>query len=130
SRSLLLSIALMLILATASVFAKSDRSVIAQQINCDRPQGDVQVRACIRLRYEASDKRLNEVYKKLVVALSGEEKALLVDAQLGWIKLRDKTCEFEVYRNRGGTGYQGFLNECLDRMTQQRTAELEKYLNK
>ncbi|NJL67531.1 MAG: DUF1311 domain-containing protein [Microcoleus sp. SM1_3_4] len=120
----------MLILATASVFAKSDRSVIAQQINCDRPQGDVQVRACIRLRYEASDKRLNEVYKKLVVALSGEEKALLVDAQLGWIKLRDKTCEFEVYRNRGGTGYQGFLNECLDRMTQQRTAELEKYLNK
>jgi uncharacterized protein YecT (DUF1311 family) len=130
SRSLLLSIALMLILATASVFAKSDRSVIAQQINCDRPQGDVQVRACIRLRYEASDKRLNEVYKKLVAALNGEEKALLVDAQLGWIKLRDKTCEFEVYRNRGGTGYQGFLNECLDRMTQQRTAELEKYLNK
>jgi uncharacterized protein YecT (DUF1311 family) len=130
SRSLLLWIALMLILATASVLAKSDRSVIAQQINCDRPQGDVQVRACIRLRYEASDKRLNEVYKKLVAALNGEEKALLVDAQLGWIKLRDKTCEFEVYRNRGGTGYQGFLNECLDRMTQQRTAELEKYLNK
>lgn len=94
SRSLLLSVALIIILATTSVFARTPRSVIAQQIKCDRPQGDVQVRACIRLRYEASDKRLNEVYKKLVAALKGEEKALLVDVQLGWIKLRDKTCEF------------------------------------
>ena len=47
---------------------------------------------------------------------------------LGWIKVRDKTCEFEVYQNRGGTGYRGFLNECLDRMTKVRTAELENYL--
>ncbi|MGL5061997.1 MAG: lysozyme inhibitor LprI family protein [Microcoleus sp.] len=129
SRSLLLSIALIITLAATSVFAQIPHSGVAQQINCDRPQGDVQVRACIRLRYEASDKKLNEVYKKLVAALGGEEKALLVDAQLGWIKLRDKTCEFEVFRNRGGTGYSGFLNECLDRMTKQRTSQLEKYLN-
>lgn len=129
SRSLLLSIVLVAILFTTSVFAQQPHSQIAQQINCDRPQGDVEVRACIRLRYEASDRRLNEVYKKLVAALKAEEKALLSEAQLGWIKFRDKTCEFEVYRNRGGSGYEGFLNKCLDRMTIARTAELEKYLN-
>ncbi|MEG4575825.1 lysozyme inhibitor LprI family protein [Microcoleus sp. N3A4] len=122
--------ALLAIFGTTSVFAQSGRSVIAQQINCDRPQGDVEVRACIRLKYEASDRRLNEVYKQLISQLSGEERSLLSEAQLGWIKLRDKTCEFEVYRNRGGTGYQDFLNECLERMTKQRTAELEKYLQR
>jgi uncharacterized protein YecT (DUF1311 family) len=80
------------------------------------------------LNYEASDKRLNEVYKQLISQLRGEERALLSEAQIGWIKLRDKTCEFEVYKSRGGTGYGGFINECLDRLTKQRTAELEKYL--
>ena len=127
SRSLLLSIALIAVLATTSVFAQSPSFPIAQQLNCDRPQGDVQVRACIRLRYEASDKRLNEVYKQLVTKLKSEERSLLVEAQLGWIKLRDNNCEFETYRSRGGTGHSGFLNECLDRMTKARTAELEKY---
>lgn len=60
--------------------------------------------------------------------MSREERSILAEAQLGWIQLRDKTCEFEVYQNRGGTGYEGFLNECLDRMTKARTAELEQYL--
>ena len=130
SRSHFWSIALLAIVGTTSVFAQSGRSVMAQQINCDRPQGDVQVRACIRFRYEAADKRLNEVYKQLIANLSKEEKALLSESQLGWIKVRDNTCEFEVYRNLGGSGFQGFLNECLERATKQRTAELEKYLQR
>ncbi|MEG4120599.1 lysozyme inhibitor LprI family protein [Microcoleus sp. N9_B4] len=127
-RSLFWSSALLAIFGTTSVSAQSPSFPIAQQINCDRPQGDAQVRTCIRLRYEASDQRLNEVYKQLISQLSGEERSLLSEAQLGWIQLRDKTCEFEVYKSRGGTGYGGFLNECLDRMTKQRTAELEQYL--
>ncbi|MDQ2096192.1 MAG: lysozyme inhibitor LprI family protein [Tychonema bourrellyi B0820] len=126
-RSHFWSIALLAVVGTISVLGQSGRSVMAQQLNCDRPQGDVEVRACIRLRYELADKRLNDVYKQLIAKLSKEEKALLAEAQLGWIKQRDNTCEFEVYRNLGGTGYQGFLNECLERMTKQRTAELEKY---
>ncbi|WP_341734525.1 lysozyme inhibitor LprI family protein [Microcoleus sp. EPA2] len=127
-RSRFWSIALLATVGTISVLAQSGRSVIAQQLNCDRPQGDVEVRACIRLRYELADKRLNDVYKQLIANLNGEEKALLAEAQLGWIKVRDNSCEFEVYKNRGGSGFQGFLNECLERMTKQRTAELEKYL--
>ena len=127
-RSLFWSSALLAIFGTTSVSAQSPSFPIAQQINCDRPQGDVQVRACIRLRYEASDKRMNEIYKQLISSLSDEEQSILTEAQLGWIQLRDKTCEFEVYKNRGGTGYGGFLSECLDRMTKQRTAELENYL--
>ncbi|MEG3908786.1 lysozyme inhibitor LprI family protein [Microcoleus sp. w2-18bC1] len=122
------SIALLANFGTTSVSAQSPSFPIAQQINCDRPQGDAQVRTCIRLKYEASDQRLNEVYKQLMSQLSEEERSLLSEAQLGWIQLRDKTCEFEVYKSRGGSGYGGFLTECLDRMTKQRTAELEQYV--
>ena len=46
-RSLFWSIALLAIISTTSVFAQSGRSAIAQQLNCDRPQGDVEVRTCI-----------------------------------------------------------------------------------
>lgn len=127
-RSLFWQIALLAIFGTTSVSAQSPSFPIAQQINCDRPQGDAQVRTCIRLSYEASDKRMNEVYKQLISSLSDEERSILTEAQLGWIQLRDKTCEFEVYKSRGGSGYGGFLNECLERMTKQRTAELEQYL--
>ncbi|WP_265579697.1 hypothetical protein [Plectonema radiosum] len=34
----------------------------------------------------------------------------------------------EVYRNRGGSGYGGFLNNCLQRMTKEGTAQLERYI--
>ncbi|WP_293356027.1 MULTISPECIES: lysozyme inhibitor LprI family protein [unclassified Microcoleus] len=104
-------------------------SPIAQrQPNCNNPQTDIEIKECIRLRYEAADTRLNEVYKQLVAKLSREERSLISEAQQGWIELRENNCHFEVYGSRMGTGYRGFLNECRERMTQQRTAELEKYL--
>lgn len=98
-----------------------------QQSNC-QGSTNIEIQRCLRLNYEAADRRLNEVYKQVTSRLSREERSLLSEAQQGWIKLRDKNCEFEVYRSRGGTGYRGFLNECLERMTKQRTGELEKYL--
>jgi uncharacterized protein YecT (DUF1311 family) len=103
-------------------------NLIAQQESNCQGSNNIEIQRCLRLNYEAADKRLNEVYKQVTSKLSREERSLLTEAQQGWIKLRDKNCEFEVYRSRGGTGYQGFLNECLERMTKQRTGELEKYL--
>jgi uncharacterized protein YecT (DUF1311 family) len=109
-------------------FKPQSQQIVQSQVNCNNPRSDIEVRACIRLRYEAADQRLNQVYQQIIPTLSSEEKDLLVEAQRGWIQLRDNNCEFEVYRNRAGTGYRGFLNECLERMTKQRTAELENYL--
>jgi uncharacterized protein YecT (DUF1311 family) len=120
-------------LSSLPVFAESKGSIeptpntIAQQSNCTG-SNNIEIQRCLRLNYEAADKRLNDVYKQLAAKLGREERAILVEAQQGWIKLRDKNCEFEVYQNRGGTGYSGFLNQCLERMTRQRTGELEKYL--
>lgn len=104
------------------------QQIAQSQTNCNNPKTDIEVRQCIRLRYEAADQRLNQVYQQIIPTLSSEERALLVEAQRGWIQFRDNNCQFEVYRNRAGTGYRGFLNECLERMTKQRTAELENDL--
>ncbi|MCC3408037.1 MAG: DUF1311 domain-containing protein [Microcoleus sp. PH2017_10_PVI_O_A] len=104
--------------------------IAQRQRNCSNPQSNVEYKECARLRYEAADRRLNQVYQQLVAKLSRKERSVLYEKQIKWIKSRDKTCELEVYDNRGGTGYQGFLNECLERKTKQRTAELENYLKK
>ena len=104
--------------------------IAQRQPDCNNLQNSIEILKCIRLRYEAADKRLNQVYQQLVPKLSRKQRSVLYQEQIKWIKSRDKSCESEVYDNRGGTGYQGFLNECLERKTKQRTAELENYLRK
>lgn len=102
--------------------------IAQRQPNCNNPRSDIEIKECIRLRYEAADRRLNDVYKQLLSKLSREERSLLAEEQQRWIQLKENNCEFEVYESRGASGYRGFLNQCLERMTKQRTAELESYL--
>lgn len=104
--------------------------ITQRQRNCSNPQSNVEYKECARLRYEAADRRLNDVYKQLVAKLNRKQRSVLYQEQIKWIKSRDKNCESEVYDNRGGSGYRGFLNDCLERKTKQRTAELENYLRK
>ncbi|MEZ2224727.1 lysozyme inhibitor LprI family protein [Microcoleus sp.] len=120
---------------SGSVFAElqQDSAVTLNEIaqrqpNCNNTRSDIEIKECIRLRYEAAARRLNDVYKQLLSKLSREERSLLAEEQQRWIQLQDKNCEFEVYESRGASGYRGFLNQCLERMTKQRTAELESYL--
>lgn len=102
--------------------------IIAQQVNCNNPGSNVEYKECALRAYEQADRRLNQVYQELRSKLRGEERKQLTDAELTWIQFRDKNCSFEVYRSRDGTGYGGFLSECLKRMTKERTADLERYL--
>ena len=122
---------------SGTVFAELKQDSVAipnyiaqRQRNCSNPQSNVEYKECARLRYQAADRRLNDVYRQLVAKLNRQQRSVLYQEQIKWIKSRDKNCQSEVYGNRGGTGYQGFLNECLERKTRQRTAELENYLRK
>ncbi len=78
---------------------------------------------------QAADKKLNQVYQQVVSSLSSEAKQLLTTGQQSWIKFRDNNCNFEVYSSRGGTGYEVFRNGCLERLTKQRTKDLQDYLS-
>lgn len=122
---------------SSPVFAESKGAIevtptliAQQQSTCENATTTVEINRCLRLNYEASDKRLNQVYKQLMSKLSRQERSTLIKIQRQWIKSRDQDCNLEVSINRGGTGYSGFLNQCLERKTTQRTAELQNRLEK
>jgi uncharacterized protein YecT (DUF1311 family) len=97
------------------------------QINCANPTSNIEYKECAYRAYTTSDKKLNQVYRQVVSTLVQKEKQHLIDAQLAWIKYRDSNCDFEIYQSLGGTGYGGFLSNCLERMTNARTKELQNW---
>lgn len=105
------------------------QEIVAQKIDCNKAGTTVEMKYCSQQSYQAADRRLNQVYKKVISTLNSEQKQILTAAQQIWIKFRDRNCDFEVYGNRGGTGYEIFRNGCLERLTTQRTKDLQDYLS-
>lgn len=106
------------------------QDLTAQKIDCHNAQSTVEMKFCSQQSYAAADKRLNQVYRQVIANADKEQRQLLVTAQKAWINFRDNNCNFESYFSRGGTGYEIFRNECLERLTKQRTQDLETYLSK
>ncbi|MBC6435436.1 DUF1311 domain-containing protein [Nostoc sp. HG1] len=46
------------------------------------------------------------------------------------MKFRDRTCEYEAGEWEGGTGASAAYSACTARVTTQRTADLQRYLNR
>lgn len=109
------------IIATAGAIAEPTPA-----INCQNPASNVEYKYCARLAYEASDRELNQVYRRITGKMANDERKVLTTAQLAWIRFRDANCNAEVYQSRGGTGYGGFLSNCLERVTRARTTELQQ----
>jgi uncharacterized protein YecT (DUF1311 family) len=129
-------IALVSILASPTLVASQGATpagvesfAIAQRIDCSNAQTTPELKYCSQQSYQAADKQLNQAYQKVTSSIKGEQKQLLTTAQQAWIKFRDNNCNFEVYPNRGGTGYEIFRNGCLERLTKQRTKDLQDYLS-
>ncbi|KAF3890323.1 MULTISPECIES: lysozyme inhibitor LprI family protein [Nostocales] len=106
------------------------QEIVAQRVNCNKAVATPELKYCSQLSYEAADKRLNEVYKRVTSSLINEQKQILTSAQQAWIKFRDNNCNFETYGSRGGTGYEIFRNGCLERLTKQRTQDLQEFLSR
>lgn len=104
-------------------------SANAPQIDCAKAVNTPELKYCSQLSYQAADKQLNQAYQKVTSSIKGEQKQLLTTAQQAWIKFRDNNCNFETYPSRDGTGYEIFRNGCLERLTKQRTKDLQDYLS-
>nr|WP_238178530.1 lysozyme inhibitor LprI family protein [Calothrix sp. 336/3] len=100
------------------------------KVDCKKAVTTVELKFCSQQSYAAADKKLNTVYQQVLKNIKGEQKQLLVTGQQAWIKFRDNNCNFEVYPSRGGTGYEIFRNGCLERLTKQRSQDLQNYLNR
>jgi uncharacterized protein YecT (DUF1311 family) len=115
-------IASVLFIPTTGITGQS----VAQRIDCNSDNmSNAEYQVCLHNSYQVANRQLHQVYKKLIAKVSGNERKELIEAQRTWVKFRDSNCSFEVYGSRGGTGYSGFLSQCLERMTRQRTADLE-----
>ncbi|MBL1176522.1 lysozyme inhibitor LprI family protein [Pantanalinema sp. GBBB05] len=96
--------------------------------NCKNPQSQVEMNYCAAEQAKASDRKLNQVYQKVLAGYKGTAMAdQLVDAQLAWIKFRDTNCKFAMNRFQGGSMASLVYSTCVDRMTQDRTQELEGF---
>ncbi len=115
----------------ASVLLCLSSQVMAKdpQVDCNNPQGTYEDNYCAEQAYKKADAQLNSIYKKVMNHDNfTEQKSLLTQAQKTWLKYRDEHCEVVVYNNRGGTGFAGFLSNCLTEVTAQRTEALKALL--
>ena len=102
---------------------------IAQLVNCSTAETTVELKYCSQQSYKAADKQLNQIYQQVISTTRGQQKQLLIAAEQAWIDFRDNNCNFETFLSRNGTGYEIFRNGCLERLTKQRTKELQNYLS-
>ncbi|MBW4664821.1 MAG: DUF1311 domain-containing protein [Chroococcus sp. CMT-3BRIN-NPC107] len=118
--------------AVISLFGRQSIAApqLAPTINCDKATNTVEINECTGREAKAADRALNQTYQKLRPKLSTKQRQRLTQAQLEWIKFRDRTCEYEAGEWEGGTGATSAYLSCLARVTTQRTADLQSYLDR
>lgn len=124
----------LLTITVASISLFGGQSIAAPpltlSINCVKATTTVEINECTAREAKAADRKLNQTYQKLRPKLSTKQRQRLTQAQLDWIKFRDRTCEYEAGEWEGGTGASAAYSACISRVTQQRTADLQRYLNR
>ena len=101
---------------------------VAQQPNCNNPQTQSEMNICAGIAYRNADRRLNQFYQQLLPKLSAGRRQQLVTAQQAWLRYRDASCNFERSEVEGGSMASMIQARCLARLTEQRTKDLQQYL--
>jgi len=121
-RSLLLALSLVLLAASATAGDADD-------IDCSKAMNQNDMNICADKDYQASDKKLNAVYAKVMAALGDENyKTKLKAAERAWVAYRDTECTFETAENEGGSIHPLVYSGCLTKLTNARTKDLQAYL--
>ena len=97
--------------------AKQDCGQLATQLDMNQ---------CAAENYGISDKALNQVYQEVMQGLDADAKAQLTTAEERWIVFRDAECKFETDRFAGGSIVPLIQASCMERITDNRIAELRQ----
>lgn len=121
------AIILCALLVTVFLAAAGAKTQKQRQVQpCEGEGSQAEASGCARREFQAADAELNKTYGRLTGILDAEEKSLLKEAELAWIKYRDTTCVFESSQYAGGTMRPMIESFCLARVTRARTAELKE----
>lgn len=93
---------------------------------CEGYGSQAEASGCAHREFQAADAELNKAYNQLAGILDANEKALLKQSELAWIKYRDSNCTFESSQYAGGTMRPMIESFCLARVTKARAAELKE----
>ncbi|MBI2297753.1 MAG: DUF1311 domain-containing protein [Armatimonadetes bacterium] len=79
---------------------------------------------------EAADRKLNEVYRKLLPLLPDKVATdKLREAQRAWVRFRDLECRFAGDEMRDGSAEPLLRAGCQKQLTEERTKQLEDYIH-
>lgn len=98
---------------------------------CDlNDESQMGMNICADAAYKAADARLNKAYAAVRAATddSAGSRKLLVEAQRAWIAFRDAECAFSTEDSKDGSIYPMLMAECLESLTDERTKQLEAYI--
>lgn len=99
------------------------------KVDCRNPKTQFDMNLCASQSARAADRQLNQTYQKAIAKFKGTpQEKQLVEAQASWIKFRDADCAFSRDRFKGGSMAPMVYAGCVDRLTQQRTKQLQDYL--
>ncbi|MCR9135505.1 MAG: lysozyme inhibitor LprI family protein [Alphaproteobacteria bacterium] len=126
-------------LLTGLFLAFSSSPGLAQDINCNSPQTQLDMNICAQRDFEKADAVLNSEYAKardymksldenLSANSQGAAKALL-DAQRAWITYRDLACAADGFVVKGGTMEPMIISTCKARLTRQRIGDLRQLID-
>jgi len=114
---------------SAQAFGQERDLLSAEYSKCIEQSGgtDPGMLDCIVAEAERQDKRLNDVYKKLMNELKPERKKELQEAQRLWIKYTQENCNFYLDPD-GGTAARLAASECPVLAKAARAKELENFI--
>ncbi|HUU66947.1 MAG TPA: lysozyme inhibitor LprI family protein [Methyloceanibacter sp.] len=104
---------------------------------CERStQSNPEFKACLARAADDADRKLNEAYQRLKVAIraagkdmeqsADEQLGALVRAQKAWIAYRDENCTFEDELAFGGTAIGGNYSACICALSHERIEDFSR----
>jgi uncharacterized protein YecT (DUF1311 family) len=118
-----------LAIGSAQAFGQERDLLSAEYSKCIEKSGgtDPGMLDCMGAEAERQDKRLNDVYRKLMNELKPERKKELQEAQRLWIKYTQENCNFYLDPD-GGTAARLAASECPVLAKAARAKELENFI--
>jgi len=102
----------------------------AAPVDCSKTPGtQSELNACAFQDFEQATATYSAAYKTLSQSVGNKQRQLLRQVQTEWIQYRVKACEFEKSGVEGGSIAPMINWQCQARMTRERTAELQRFLD-
>ncbi len=121
-----------LLFIVLTILSVSPAISIAEEPAADDPCAEalttVEMRECLNTHYTKVDGELNHVYRQVMSQLEKARQTKFRETQRAWVRLRDKSAEFEASAVEGGSMYPLVYLSTLTSLTEKRRDELKDIL--